>query len=217
MNYCPICKSKVDFYDWGVVLPRKKSRCPTCGCLERHRLMWIFLNDDRWLTDWDTMLHFAPESAIKEELSRLPLRKYVTADLIRGIGDVVVDIQNIDMPDASFDAVIASHILEHVADDDRAIKEVFRILTPNGWALFMVPQRGANTVENVDATEADRLILFGHKDHVRWYGEDFADKLKDAGFAVSVIQASDLVDSETKDLCRLNNDRIYFCRKGAAK
>ncbi len=48
----------------------------------------------------------------------------------------------LDLPygDGSFDCVIASEILEHVPQDDRAIDELVRIVKPGGWLAVTVPR-----------------------------------------------------------------------------
>lgn len=54
-------------------------------------------------------------------------------------GVVQLDLQAIDLPDASVDVVLTPHVLEHVPDTDRALAELFRILTPGGSVFLQVP------------------------------------------------------------------------------
>jgi SAM-dependent methyltransferase len=44
----------------------------------------------------------------------------------------VADVQDLPFPDASFDAVIANHMLFHVEDRTRALSEIARVLRPGG-------------------------------------------------------------------------------------
>jgi SAM-dependent methyltransferase len=94
------------------------------------------------------------------------------------------DITDIPQPDGAFDIVICNHVLEHVPDDRKAMRELRRVLRPGGLAVLQHPvQDRPDTYEDfsvVDATE--RLRVFGQEDHVRIYGWDMLDRLRAAGF-----------------------------------
>lgn len=97
-----------------------------------------------------------------------------------------MDITAIDAEDGSFDAVLCLHVLEHVADDQAALRELRRVLRPGGWGVIQVPIMRATTDEDVTMVDpAERLRRFGQSDNVRVYGEGFFDRLRDAGFVVS--------------------------------
>jgi len=60
--------------------------------------------------------------------------------------DVAVDYQVADaatlpFADSSFDVVVASEVLEHLADVDGALKEAARVLVPGGLFIFDTPNR----------------------------------------------------------------------------
>jgi SAM-dependent methyltransferase len=123
-------------------------------------------------------------------LRAVPDLRHVTADLAAPASDLRVDVQRLDLPDAAFGAVLCSHVLEHVPDDRAAMRELRRVLRPDGWALVAVPQSPwrAVTFEDPSATGADeRLRTYGQADHVRQYGDDIAERLRDAGFAVQTL------------------------------
>ena len=123
-------------------------------------------------------------------LLRAAASQYVTADL-SSIADLQLNIEKMDLPDESFQVVVCSHVLEHV-NDRAAISEIYRILEKGGLALLMVPLvEGWNeTYENATITAAaDRERHFGQHDHVRYYGRDFADRLRDVGFKVDSFVA----------------------------
>src|SRR5205085_3135557 len=124
---------------------------------------------------------FAPEWALRQRLRRLEHLRYVTADLCAPDVDLHVDITALSLEDASFDAVICSHVLEHVPDDEVAMRELRRITAPGGWCLVMVPLDLAreHTHEDPSITEPrDRLRVFGQADHVRFYGPDILGRLE---------------------------------------
>jgi SAM-dependent methyltransferase len=57
--------------------------------------------------------------------------------------DYECDLRSIPVPDASFDAVICTEVLEHVPDPAAALAEMARILVPGG-RLFLTAPLGAN-------------------------------------------------------------------------
>jgi ubiquinone/menaquinone biosynthesis C-methylase UbiE len=56
-------------------------------------------------------------------------------------GVVNGDALDIPFPDASFDRIITSEVLEHIWDDERAIEELVRVLRPGGRLAVTVPTR----------------------------------------------------------------------------
>jgi SAM-dependent methyltransferase len=130
-----------------------------------------------------------------------------------------MDITDIQYPDESFDVIYCSHILEHVPDDRRAIREFHRVLRQDGWAMLLVPITADRTMEDPSVTDpAERLRLYGQADHVRRYGPDYADRLREAGFDVAITQGSDLLQKD--DAVRMGlaatSAQIYDCRKAQA-
>lgn len=112
--------------------------------------------------------------------------QYVTADLAQVGADLVLDIENIALPDASVDVVLVSHVLEHV-NDRAALAEIGRILRPGGRALIMVPivEGWATTYESSTVrTAKDREEHYGQHDHLRYYGSDVRKRILDAGYSL---------------------------------
>ena len=54
--------------------------------------------------------------------------QYVTADLESPLADLHFDVQQIPLADDSVDVILCNHLLEHVADDRKALCELYRIL-----------------------------------------------------------------------------------------
>jgi len=140
------------------------------------------------------VLHFGPHPALASFV-RGHAREYVTADLQEDPVDLKLDMSNMpEVADAAFDVVVAFDVLEHVQEDRRALREVFRVLSPGGRAILTVPQKDelAATLEDPAVTEPeDRKRLFGQADHLRIYGHDFPRRLEEAGFAVRVVGEAD--------------------------
>ena len=187
---CPCCGYKGRFTPFGLQA-RPGAKCPQCGSLERHRLFMIAHQREFIGFADKAILHFAPEDIIGRIIKKEPVSKYVTADLRSGVADKALNIEAIDEPDNSYDLVLCSHVLEHV-DDQKALRELFRILRPGGTLVMMVPivEGWQETYEdNTKTSNLQRQMHFGQFDHVRFYGSDFRDRVKAAGFQLDEFTA----------------------------
>jgi SAM-dependent methyltransferase len=216
--HCPICGHWAHEFLPATPEPRPNCICPNCDSRERHRLAWLFLESRTDLFDSrpKRMLHVAAERATARRLRAVAGLNYLTADLANPAAMVQMDIMDIQYPAASFDVVMCSHVLEHVNDDRQAMREFYRVLSPGGWALMMVPISVDATFEDPSISDPVlRKRLFGHPEHVRQYGLDFADRLQEAGFAVQVYQPSDVVPA--RELARYailpNEWPLFYCTK----
>ena len=126
---CPVCNGHFrKFLPYGLN-PRPNAQCPRCGSLERHRLIWLYLQEKtNFFTAKLKVLHFAPERCFKNKFKSMPNLDYITADLDSPFADRKIDITDIPFEDETFDCVLCSHVLEHVLDDKKAIQEIYRIL-----------------------------------------------------------------------------------------
>lgn len=212
---CPLCGSGFDHFkdDWN----RPDALCWRCGSHERHRAQWLLLERrPELLGDARSLLHFSPEWCLRERLSRRPGLRYVTTDLDLGQDvDLRLDVTALELPDGAFDALICSHVLEHVPDDAAAMRELRRVTAPGGWCLVMVPidLTREQTYEDPSITDpAERERAFLQHDHVRLYAPDIARRLRAAGFDVEVIDMlAELGDEAARH--RLNaSDLIFLCR-----
>jgi hypothetical protein len=214
---CVVCGSGLrSFLPFGDP-PRPEAMCPVCGALERHRMIWLYLERRTDLLDGRPkgMLHFAPERPIRRRLRHIPHLDYVTADLDSQLADLAMDITDIQFPDDAFDVIYCSHVLEHVPDDQRAMRELRRVLAPCGWAILQVPIRGLRTEEDPQVkSPEERRRLYGQADHVRQYGADYRDRLIDAGFAVEREDfVGSLSEAERSRWGLPPGDDVFFCRK----
>jgi SAM-dependent methyltransferase len=217
-RYCPVCeKSAKEFKPFGIV-PRLDAQCSHCGALERHRLTWLFINRHTDLFDGQPkkMLHVAPEPCFEKKFREQLGDGYLTSDLYNPAVMEKMNICDIQYPDNTFDVIYCSHVLEHVADDKLAMRELFRVLKPGGWAILNVPVTASKTFEDPSiVSPAERLRLFGQEDHVRRYGPDYVDRLRHAGFKVDITEVGDLLSADEAERMGLkrNGGQIYYCRK----
>lgn len=193
--------------------------CPVCGASDRVRLLLLFLQSRTELFKQPLkLLHIAPEPPLEYIFKKVNTIDYLTADLNPEEVMMQLDITNAPFADATFDAIICNHVLEHITDDARAMKELFRILKPNGWAVLQVPVslNLDKTFEDFSITDAKvREQVFGQKDHVRIYGRDYTDRLQKAGFYVMEHQwTKEQTLSGSGRSFQLNNEEvIFFCTK----
>lgn len=187
LNSCPVCGSDSLFRDSGDP-GRSRVFCEVCGSLERHRAIYLYLEQGTDLFQREySLLHFSPNTGLESALRKKKNLSYTSADLF-GPADLKLDLTKLDLPDNSWDVILCSHVLEHIIEDRKAMSEIYRVLKPGGWALLQVPYR------NTDDTYEDRSIVdpnerrkhFGQWDHVRWYGlKDYVKRLTDTGFLVT--------------------------------
>jgi SAM-dependent methyltransferase len=210
---CPTCNSKPatfvplsDFYrenalqhgyvhfGKGEMTALETYSCANCGASDRERLytLWIDQQIEKGLFSKSTrVIHFAPEPVLSARLKSLNSFNYKTADIMMEHVDYKVDLLNLPFEDASFDFFICSHVLEHVENDDQAIKELFRITNKGGCGILMVPIIVGleNTVEDPSVKdEAGRWKHYGQNDHVRLYAhDDYVNKIRSHGFNVKEL------------------------------
>ncbi len=255
---CPVCGGRFRrFLPYGYVDVRKGALCPGCLSLERHRLLWLWLERETSLQDGDVrFLHVAPEICLSKKFQKLEKpycrqrgadvaltevanegtvhtgtdpsekrgsatdgprsRQYITADLESPLADVKMDVQAIPFPDCSFDVVMCNHVLEHVGDDRKAMRELHRVTKQGGWGVLLSPvdETRAETFEDDTIIDpAERTKVFGQYDHRRIYGRDYADRLAAAGWNVEKIDyLASLTDAERQRF-GLRYEPIYIVRK----
>ena len=212
---CPVCGTRLNAFkpiwksylrktaETGYVYPLSQVEtfnyqaysCPACDCSDRERLYTLFFEKE--FTSFDQhrryrLVEFAPSIALQKQLRAYPFIEYRSADLFRQSVDDNVDITDMKpYADNSVDIFICSHILEHVPDDRKAMRELFRKMKPGGFGITMVP-----IIHGVDETQEDLAIntpalrwkFYGLDDHLRQYGKaDFIRRLQAAGFQVEQL------------------------------
>jgi SAM-dependent methyltransferase len=183
--------------------------------------MYLYLTQktDLFSGNRKRMLHVAPEWQMSRLFQEADCIDYLSADLSSPTAMVKMDITDIHYADGSFDVIYCSHVLEHVPDDMGAMRELYRVLKPGGWAILQVPISADMTFEDPTVTSPEeREKLFGQDDHVRRYGPDYGDRLAAAGFSVLVDGfVRTLSEQEISRFGLTPSEDVYFCRKDAGR
>ena len=206
---CSCCDYEGSFETVGNP-PRYGALCPNCGSYERHRLLALSNKKHNFFQN-KRVLHFAPESVVTK-LVKDTASNYVTADIVDGRADRILNIEKIDDLDNQWDVIICSHVLEHV-DDKKALPELYRVLSNNGVLIVMVPivEGWKHTYENKNVrTESDRELHYGQNDHVRYYGSDIRERISLQGF---LIEEDTAYGEDIVIYGLLRGETVFICRK----
>lgn len=202
--YCLYCKRTFGkFMQEGVKSPaflkykvagggyKENVQCPNCFSVDRSRLLYLFFQLRTEVYKQKTsILHISPNKEIAGVLKGDTITQTVGSiepEMYSEFNPVYLDVQKMDFHDNTFDVVICCHVIEHVDNDDDAMREIFRVLKPGGFAVLQVPLaiNLDKTIEDKTlATDKERKLKFGQVDHVRLYGLDYLEKLRAAGFRV---------------------------------
>lgn len=187
--------------------------CPFCSAHDRERHLYMFFDKIKL---WEKLpnyhiLHFAPERNLSQKINLLNPIEYIQGDLYPKLESVrkinATDIPyNID----TFDLVICNHVLEHIPDYLKAIKEIYRVIKPNGVAILQTPYSKILSHnfedENIN-TDEQRLFFYGERDHFRIFSEKhFFNDLKEVGFNLNILKSSDFFDDETSYYFGINKN-----------
>lgn len=167
--------------------------CPHCNCHDRERHLLLYLKASQLFDRLKgaSILHFAPEKNLSGAIEKSCPEKYVKGDLYPTDDSIdTIDMLAIDYPEASFDFVIANHVLEHVDDDLKALSELHRVLRPGGYAILQTPFSSKLTATFSDPgidSDSARYQAYGQEDHVRLYGNDIFGRIESVGFKSLVV------------------------------
>lgn len=226
--YCPVCNNSFEkFKPIDGMTFRDNAMCPKCSSRERHRLLALFFQKFWFLSfEFKQVLHIAPDrcfyglySKIKEKIDF----EYNCIDLFPELYGHIEQMMKMNVMDLKYPAnyfsfIHCAEVLEHVDNDIKAMKELFRCLKPDGKLILTVPIKSdeGECFENSEIVDPeDRRKHFGQEDHVRFYTTfSFKERLMRVGFMVKVVRAGDFM--EEKDIRKskiLMGDRIFICTK----
>ena len=163
------------------------------------------------------VLHFAPERTLQPLFAAIAQWEYITTDRLKPNVSLHMDVTDLLFKDAVFDLVMFNHVLEHIHDDQAALREILRVLKPGGWMMLTVPlNKRSQSTEYCPATERRPLADFKPGEHVRYYGWDLGSQLESLGFRVTTDQYCNRLSPEDVRKYGVKNDVLIICRKPAA-
>lgn len=134
---CPLCAGT----RFASFSGRPNERCRGCGSLSRHRFQALVLQHALLVrgTQFRKAVHVAPNPSLSA-LVRSLTKRYITLDVDRDKAvDVHASLTRLPFEKGEVDLIVASHVLEHIAAVDVAIREIHRVLCPGGVAVLEVP------------------------------------------------------------------------------
>ena len=213
-RYCSICHHVVRRGFLPGPGGRPDASCPRCRSLERHRFFALLLSVlEPVLDDLGTLLEIAPSPETSPILADLAPRRHVRLDLgaDNRLVDVLGSLTDLPLEESSVDLLVCYHVLEHIPDDRAAMREIARVLSPSGLGLLQVPYRaGTLTDEDPEAPVEERLRRFGQADHVRYYGDDFEDRLVESGLAIQRVSPRSMLGADMSTWLHLNPDELVW-------
>jgi len=220
-GYCVYCRHKTKFqvsvglYLGQNVHLREGLVCKRCGLSNRRRLLYEALEDycggrsalgskkifiaERISTFYNRLAQRVPHLEGSEYLD--PALK---AGEVRFIGNTSVmhqDLCNTSFEDNSFDLVVHTDVLEHVADYKKSLSESFRIISPGGAIVFTVPFLHERYEHEIRATLSANGVITHHLPAAyhgnpldpagslvyQTFGWQILDDLRAAGFGKALI------------------------------
>ena len=164
------------------------------------------------LRDWidleaGAVLHTTPEPSLKR-LFRLAdgSDPRITTDYAAAGVGYVANLAHLPFADSAFANIVSSHVLEHVEEDERAMRELFRVLKPGDVAVICVPHFDTEETEEFGFADPNKTY------HWRNYGRDLPLKLETAGFMVEIVSPGD----SGFDIDRLGlteREHVHVCTK----
>lgn len=191
-------------------------KCPRCGAHDRERHLLLYFRSTGLLSAMagKSILHFAPELQLPRHIAAMAPSRYVQCDLFPQSDKVQrIDIMNMAFETGSFDIVIVSHVLEHVADDRRAVDEIGRVLKVGGFAVLQTPfsSKLHHTWEDPGIVdETARLQAYGQEDHVRLFGRDIFERFERAGLVADIRTHESLLGNVDAKHAGVNHDEPLF-------
>jgi len=210
-------KSYSYFFPYGYNKLRKNALSPGTLSLERHRLLWVFLeNETDFFNKSNKILHIAPEQCFHKNFKKNFI-SYITCDLNSPLAEIKADVCDLPFEENEFDYVLCNHVLEHVYDDNKAMREIYRVLKFEGKAILQVPinNKLEKTIDGRNTKDVNlRNKLFGQYDHLRSYGLDYYNKLTEVGFKVEKIdQTKKMDESLIRKYSLVKGEIIPYCTK----
>lgn len=223
--YCPCCDTH--FSKFLEVGPKRQPMlCPRCRSNDRDRFFWLYLEaNPGFFKEGIKLLHVSPETIYYKRFKKIPGVRYTAGDkFVLQFGStypadtVYLDITNMpEYAENTFDFIFCSHVLEYIKEDRQSLRELYRVLKPGGKAIISIPINHGHyeTLEDPNITDPkEQERLYGDTGHLRYYGEDYGERVKEAGFTIQFTPVTDFITAEMITKCVINpKDVVHLCLK----
>lgn len=199
-------------------------RCLRCGSTYIHRAIGLIIQEI--IPEGEISVYEMSSSGALFRFMRRRYKDFTCSefyeDVIPGASKEGVqcqDVQNLTFGNESFDLVTSTEVFEHVPDDLKGFKEIYRVLKMGGYFIFTVPLSDSEkTVERAfikDGRVEHRVPPEYHGDRIRGqnrvltfrnYGMDIRFRLESIGFEVDFRVIND-------ERHAIANGRVIVCKK----
>lgn len=232
-KYCVFCDSQVrGFLPWETEASvfhkhhvigggsRKFAICPYCGGKDRERwLFYVLRHYTGIFNEKCRVLHFAPEKNVSVEIMANSECDCFTGDIVPGRAEHIIDVTDIPFKENCFDYVIVNHVLNYIEDEQKAFRELKRVLKADGKLLMSFPicmemttYEGYNLI-----TDNEKFHAYGDPTMVRIYGKDYKERIEQYGFCVKTYSPnSELIMEEIEKNAYIPDDIMIVCTKNGA-
>jgi SAM-dependent methyltransferase len=229
-KYCALCESPVQ--DWnlhpagqdlmstmqvGSAGPTlDKSLCPNCSCSDRERHLWLYMKETNLLGDLSRkrVLHIAPEAGVERKIRAGSPLEYVAGDMApKNPEHRALTVEKLDFPDGYFDLILCNHVLERLANPDKAIAEMARCLSANGYLVAQTPYSPIlrQTFElTIPINEQFAAYCFGQNDRVRLFGVDIVKRFEAAGLHGDLYPHASVLGELSGEVIGCNESEPFF-------
>jgi SAM-dependent methyltransferase len=187
--YCPFCPGffKAERYPFSKEI---SSNCPVCGSTVEERTILLFLQTKTEMMSGEKkILVIAEPGNIADYFENFP---NAVLKIYTETGDFSIRDNSMKdrYPDDEFDIIVCNHVIEKLPQPQLILKEIKRILKPDGIAMMMayVDYEKEKTVELAVTHFKDRLSLYGIPGNYRRYGKDYPDQIRSFGLNVSKLK-----------------------------
>jgi hypothetical protein len=188
--FCNVCRWRGEAFSGG---PHSEfSWCPACGSNGRDRFVHWCFSECVELSPALRVIECSPRlgPAYRSAMATWFFYRTSDYDMRAHEGNLQLDLQAIDLPDACLDVVLCAHVLEHVPDTDKALGELRRVIAPGGHLLLQVPVlQGATAPPTEPEFHGDNTPVFWR------FGFDLTARLREAGFATTLLCTSEMLDA----------------------
>jgi SAM-dependent methyltransferase len=210
---CPVCgwqgRQFRNFLSGDEVI--RHCICPGCGAFDRQRLLVLGVRAELRSRGRapEVMVGFSLSPALRFLLEHEGLARCFRCDIDAGDArfapDFAADLRCAPLLDGSVDWVFCSHVLEHIAELEMCVDELYRVIRAGGTAWLQVPIEPG-------LAHSRRIPIHRHRAHAHaWqFAPDFGNLLERSGWQITEVIARDAVLAAERTRFGIDPDERYW-------